>query len=221
MPPSQYPPLPCPPPPRPAGAQSLLLDPLLGVLAAERGAIALIQAHPGLLALRNNHVQLPRQPGAMQAAAETLLARNGPARHGLAVHQGAQPPLTLVLERNASPPGGSLWLHLVDSTRAQLDAELLRQMFGLTPAEARVALLLAQGFGSDDIAARLEVQSNTVRGHIKQLLAKTHTHRQAQLVGWLWRSAAVVLTPPSGGSTPAPLTSGDERMEIACHYPDG
>lgn len=178
----------------------MLLDPLLGVAGAEASAVALIEAHPGLLALRLGRLELPRQPGALAAAAEGLRVADGPPRRGLALHRPGQPPLTLVLERATA---GRLWLHLVDGARPQLDTQLLRQMFGLTSAELRVALLLAQGLSCEDIAGRLHVQSNTVRGHVKQLLAKTHARRQAQLVGWLWRSAAVMLTPPPSSPSQA------------------
>lgn len=212
------PPLPCSPPERPPGASSMLLDPLLGVAGAEASAVALIQAHPGLLALRLGRLELPRQPGALAAAAEALRVAGGPPRRGLALHRPGQPPLTLVLERATA---GRLWLHLMDGARPQLDAELLRQMFGLTAAELRVALLLAQGLSCEDIATRLHVQGNTVRGHVKQLLAKTHARRQAQLVGWLWRSAAVMLTPPPGAATPAPPASGVNAAEAVARCPNG
>lgn len=212
------PPLPCSPPERPPGASSMLLDPLLGVAGAEASAIALIQAHPGLLALRLGRLELPRQPGALAAAAEALRVAGSPPRRGLALHRPGQPPLTLVLERASA---GRLWLHLMDGARPQLDAELLRQMFGLTAAELRVALLLAQGLSCEDIATRLHVQGNTVRGHVKQLLAKTHARRQAQLVGWLWRSAAVMLTPPAAGTLQVALAAGVSVAPATAHCQNG
>lgn len=196
----------------------MLLDALLGVVGAEAGAVALVHAHPGLLALRHGRLEVPHQPGALAAAAEALQAAGGPPRRGLALHRAGQPPLTMTLER---APDGRLWLHLVDGARPQLDTGLLRQMFGLTSAEVRVALLLAQGLSCEDMAHRLHVQSNTVRGHVKQLLAKTHTRRQAQLVGWLWRSAAVMLTPPPAAATPAPPAPGVSAAETVAHCPDG
>lgn len=70
-----------------------------------------------------------------------------------------------------------------------LDSKLLAALFGLTPAEQRVAVLLAQGDDAAEIAAVLQVQANTVRSHIKQLLTKSNTRRQAEFVARVWRMA--------------------------------
>ena len=61
-------------------------------------------------------------------------------------------------------------------------AKVLRNLYGLTTAEARVALLLAEGYAVEDIAVRLQVKLGTVRNQLKQVFSKTATHRQAQLV---------------------------------------
>lgn len=67
-------------------------------------------------------------------------------------------------------------------------ADTLRQLFALTPAEARVAIALAQGYSPEDIAARSGIGLGTVRTHVKSALAKTGTKRQAQLVALVWHS---------------------------------
>ncbi|RZJ09937.1 MAG: LuxR family transcriptional regulator [Rubrivivax sp.] len=108
----------------------------------------------------------------------------------------------------------------MDAAVPQLDGELLATMFGLTSAEQRVALLLAQGLTADDMAARLGVQDNTVRSHVKQLLAKTQTHRQVQLVALLWRSAAVSHAGHEA-STPAPLMPGGAPPVPPASCPNG
>ena len=61
-------------------------------------------------------------------------------------------------------------------------ATLLRDLFGLTPAEARLALELAHGASPRDAANRLGVTWNTTRTQLKAVLAKTGTNRQAALV---------------------------------------
>ena len=58
----------------------------------------------------------------------------------------------------------------------------LRQYFDLTPAEARVALLLCAGHVPKAIARQLGVSIATVRSHMRALLEKTGTARQAELV---------------------------------------
>jgi DNA-binding CsgD family transcriptional regulator len=60
--------------------------------------------------------------------------------------------------------------------------ERVRTFFGLTVAEARVALALLDGETAAGIAARLAVSVSTVRTHLRRLFAKTGTTRQADLM---------------------------------------
>jgi DNA-binding CsgD family transcriptional regulator len=63
-----------------------------------------------------------------------------------------------------------------------LHEEKLRKCYDLTHVEARIAPELAHGETITEIARRLGVKANTVRWHVKQILAKTGTRRQAELV---------------------------------------
>jgi DNA-binding CsgD family transcriptional regulator len=54
--------------------------------------------------------------------------------------------------------------------------------YHLTPAEARLAALIADGRTLLGAAASLRVTRNTARTHMKRIYAKTETHRQADLV---------------------------------------
>jgi DNA-binding CsgD family transcriptional regulator len=67
-------------------------------------------------------------------------------------------------------------------TRAERPPEQLRRLYGLTPKEAQVASRLVSGMSPAEIRDDLGVTIHTVRGHLKQLFAKTGTHRQAELV---------------------------------------
>ncbi len=58
----------------------------------------------------------------------------------------------------------------------------LRDYFDLTQAESKVALLLCAGHVAKDVARELQVSVPTVRSHVRALLAKTGTSRQAELV---------------------------------------
>jgi DNA-binding CsgD family transcriptional regulator/PAS domain-containing protein len=60
-------------------------------------------------------------------------------------------------------------------------------LFGLTPAEARLAVELAKGGRLEDIAAKHGVRMTTVRSQLRALLMKTETHRQSELIGLLTR----------------------------------
>lgn len=68
----------------------------------------------------------------------------------------------------------------------------LRELFGLTPAEAAITAALAEGQSLDQIARMFHIGLGTVRSHMKSILAKTGTHRQAQLVALIAHSVASI-----------------------------
>ncbi|BAO44390.1 helix-turn-helix transcriptional regulator [Thiolapillus brandeum] len=59
---------------------------------------------------------------------------------------------------------------------------LLRQRYGLTQAEERVALLLIQGVEAKEISAQLQVTRETIKSHLKSIFRKTGTRRQGELI---------------------------------------
>ena len=69
----------------------------------------------------------------------------------------------------------------------------LRRVFGFTGAEAKVADALVAGMGTDDIAEVFGIRRDTVRSHIKRLLAKTGTRGNAELQKLLLRIAPNLL----------------------------
>jgi DNA-binding CsgD family transcriptional regulator len=71
---------------------------------------------------------------------------------------------------------------------------LLREMFGLTSAETRIATGLLRGLELRDIAAAHKVSEGTVRTQLKSVLSKTGTHRQVELVTLLTSLARVPLS---------------------------
>jgi DNA-binding CsgD family transcriptional regulator len=66
-------------------------------------------------------------------------------------------------------------------------AALLVKAFGLTPAEARLASIIAEGVSPERAAEELGVSPVTVRNQLKVVFAKTDTHRQGALVALLSR----------------------------------
>ena len=66
--------------------------------------------------------------------------------------------------------------------RADTDEGLLRNLYHLTVAEAKVAALLVQGYDAQGISKKLAVTFNTVRTHVKRVFEKTDTKRQSELV---------------------------------------
>jgi DNA-binding CsgD family transcriptional regulator len=67
------------------------------------------------------------------------------------------------------------------------DGAMLARAFGLTPAEARLCMELAEGLTVAQAADRLGLARETVRHRLKTVFYKTDTHRQAELVALLLR----------------------------------
>ena len=79
---------------------------------------------------------------------------------------------------------------------------LMQQLYGLTPAESRVADLLLEGLEVRDAAERLCITLETARFHLKRVLSKTGTHRQTELMRLMlslpgyWASGGTVSREP-------------------------
>jgi DNA-binding CsgD family transcriptional regulator len=72
----------------------------------------------------------------------------------------------------------------------------LVELFGLTPAEAQLAVALLAGKRLAHIAAERGVQLPTVRNQLRAVLAKTGTGRQAELVRLLATLPAIPAVAP-------------------------
>lgn len=77
-----------------------------------------------------------------------------------------------------------------------VDSTLLSAAFGLSQAECRIALLLADGMPLKSIADTLGVQYDTVRKQLASIYQKTSTNRQPELVRLLLRLPSAALPPP-------------------------
>jgi len=60
--------------------------------------------------------------------------------------------------------------------------DLLKHLYGLTPAEVRIGGLLVQDLTVAEIAEQCSTKVDTVRGQLKSMLRKTECRRQAELV---------------------------------------
>jgi DNA-binding CsgD family transcriptional regulator len=86
--------------------------------------------------------------------------------------------------------------------KAVSESAIFMQLFGLTPAEGRLAHILAAGESLKDAARRLGVAHGTLRSQLKSIFAKTNTNRQSELVRLL------LLVPPRMDQTQT-LTTTD------------
>lgn len=64
---------------------------------------------------------------------------------------------------------------------------LLARTLGLSPAESRLASLMATGISPEQAAEELGIARETARNQLKAVFAKTDTHRQGELVALLSR----------------------------------
>jgi DNA-binding CsgD family transcriptional regulator len=60
-------------------------------------------------------------------------------------------------------------------------------LFDLTPAEAKIAALLAEGQSIITITDELSISESTAKTHLRRIFEKTGTSRQAELVSLLLR----------------------------------
>ncbi len=59
---------------------------------------------------------------------------------------------------------------------------VLVRLYGLTPAEAKVAALIVRGASARQAAEALAISYNTVKSHLKRVFAKTGTNGQGDLI---------------------------------------
>jgi DNA-binding CsgD family transcriptional regulator len=74
-----------------------------------------------------------------------------------------------------------------------LPDQRLHELFDLTPAEARVAITLFEGFDPKLTAEQLNISVWTVRRHLAQIFEKTRTGSQVELARLMMRSLGAAL----------------------------
>ena len=74
--------------------------------------------------------------------------------------------------------------------RDSASQQTLGQLFGLTPAEANVAILLARGLSLAEVSQVQNISPHTARAQLKSIFAKTGVSRQAELVRMIIKSVA-------------------------------
>jgi len=114
-------------------------------------------------------------PGVAEAI--SISRRNGRSRIGVVVRPI---PHDQWSEGNRRP---SVALLIRDpERRAEASRETVRRLFDLTPAEASLALALADGLTLDEAAERLSIRKNTARAHLRSIFSKIGVSRQTTLV---------------------------------------
>jgi len=89
----------------------------------------------------------------------------------------------LPLATSGDPTAGRALVIIIDPEQeTEPPKALLRRLFGLTNAEADVALRVMRGDGLKPISADLALTMATIKTHLQHVFDKTDTHRQAELV---------------------------------------
>jgi DNA-binding CsgD family transcriptional regulator/PAS domain-containing protein len=163
-----------------------------------RRAETLIRLHPQL-DIRNGELTTNSAEGTRRLS--TLIhdvietARgNGLSAGGsmqLPTSSAEEPPLTLIVTPlrlsaesfGLSGPRFAAALFLgIPGERQEINQFLLQDLYNLTPAEARLAVELANGYHLEAISERFCLSKHTVRTQLKAIFMKTETRRQAELV---------------------------------------
>ncbi|MCW3480585.1 helix-turn-helix transcriptional regulator [Neisseriaceae bacterium JH1-16] len=110
---------------------------------------------------------------------------------------GRQPLMLMVTPlqlRGDQPTQGAALLFAFDpEATPSITADLVRQLFALSDAEAGLAVALCGGETLDDIAKKRGTSINTVKSQLKSIFLKTGTNRQSELVSLVLASPAYFL----------------------------
>lgn len=143
--------------------------------------------------------------GVEDRAFQALLARtatgeDGPVRvlgNGLSLTKRSTERKMGVIVRSVGGGGcggqANVAVYIRDSEIApDVEAELVRQIFDLTPAEAAVARRLTDGLSLEETAQSLDISRNTARAHLRSIFSKSGITRQTELVRLVLNSAVVL-----------------------------
>jgi DNA-binding CsgD family transcriptional regulator len=154
------------------------------------GSHALEETDAGALAVRPRALSLQVHKAIESAGMES---RVGGIR--IPKNNGSQRPLGLIftpmLIAEGAPRRVAIWIVDTESP-AIANQRLLAALFGLSPAEARLALGLVAGQNPEECARRAGVGVATVRSQLHNIYVKTGTRRQAELVALLCKLPALM-----------------------------
>lgn len=149
-------------------------------------------ATPVAIVDRNGRIEHANAAASQLIEAKTILAPNGMLQaagldaddsQGRAFTLGGRGGAGLIatmLPLAAGDGAKAVFFHRAP-TLAQLPGEAFAKLYGLTGTELRIMMLLAEGLGVGEVAARIGSATETVRWHLKNLRAKTGCSRISQL----------------------------------------
>ena len=72
----------------------------------------------------------------------------------------------------------------------EISVRTLMDLYQLTMSEATIAILLAEGHTTDEVANELDIKKNTVRAHLRSMFVKMGVTQQSMLVTLVLTSLA-------------------------------
>jgi DNA-binding CsgD family transcriptional regulator len=160
------------------------------VVTMNRAAARLLEATGGLRATQEGLcAERPDESDRLRLLIEkATTATTVESTSAIAVSRRDHPPLQLLIspvtgfDLDEKHPVRAI-VFAGDSARSVApNGNVLRLLFGLTPAECRLATLLADGYSPPEIAEMHGVSRNTLKSQLASIYGKTGTSRQAQLV---------------------------------------
>jgi DNA-binding CsgD family transcriptional regulator len=132
-----------------------------------------------------------------------------PAQALILTYEDGQPGLILQLSpigpqsmsRSPGPHACVLGVLIDRSSSASLEPSMLRDLFGLTDAEARVAEAYLRVDTVKEVGVMLGVSANTIKTHLAAVYLKTGCTRQAQLVRLLMSLSEISDEPGTTGGS--------------------
>lgn len=173
----------------------VFLDAKGQILGTNEAATVILARDDGLLRCKRRlKASWPNEDRALQAAifqsCQTGTARAiGGAGGALLIsrNQSARPlqlvvgPSSASMAALSSCPAAVVFIHDL-SARIRPRLEILKSLYGLTPAEARVTCLMLDGKSSQEITEILGTSKNTLKTQLQSIFGKTGVRRQSELM---------------------------------------
>jgi DNA-binding CsgD family transcriptional regulator len=105
-----------------------------------------------------------------------------------------------LMGRGRMKPAALLFVTDPDSI-ARPPSDWLRQLYGLSRAESRLAQALMSGCDLKEVSEQFQLKASTVRSQLKSIFAKTQTNRQSELLRLLLVGPTRLAQPPHNSCT--------------------
>lgn len=182
---------------------AIILDENGKLLKTNNIAQQMLEKKDGLVT-HNDHLQVGNREQAceFQNLVEKVLLRQQDNKPGMpealrVTRPSGRPDLGLVMRpipTSEWPEGQACPSVVVFISDPELQPETSQQMitrlFGFTPAEATLAMLLTKGLSMAEASEHLSISQHTARAQLKSIFSKTGVSRQAELVRLIVKSVA-------------------------------